>query len=139
MDAIHLARFATKKIARAAFDLGAGAGAVGLTLLELRGAARVTFVEIDSEACAFCSKNIADRAIHDSTRVVEGDVLEAAEANRGRADLVVCNPPYVEPGAGRAPLEPRRARARQGSLEHFVKAARLLVARRGRACFVYPA
>ncbi len=122
-----------------AFDLGAGAGAVGLELLELDRAVRVTFIEIDADACAFCSKNIGSRAIADRARVTEGDVLDAAEAERGRADLVVCNPPYVEPGRGRLPAEPRRARARQGSLDRFVKAARLLLARRGRACFVYPA
>ena len=139
VDALHLARFAATKSARAAFDLGAGAGAVGLALLEHGGAAHVTFVELDGDACAFCLKNIADREIASRARVIESDVLQAAAAHRGKSDLVVCNPPYVEPGAGRSPSEPRRARARQGSLDHFVKAARLLLARRGRACFVYPA
>ena len=139
VDALHLARFAAKRKARAAFDLGAGAGAVGLALLDHDGAHHVTFVELDGDACAFCSKNIGDRALDVRARVLESDVLAAAEAHRGKSDLVVCNPPYVEPGRGRSPSEPRRARARQGSLLHFVKAARLLLARRGRACFVYPA
>ncbi len=53
--------------------------------------------------------------------------------------MVVCNPPYFEPGRGRPAKTPARARARAGELSHFTAAARALLGRRGRACFVYPA
>jgi tRNA1Val (adenine37-N6)-methyltransferase len=140
VDALHLAAFAgTKKIARAAFDLGAGSGAVGIALLRAEAAAHVTFVEIDDEASHCCAQNLQDNAIEKSSRVIEGDVLDVASKHRGEADLVVCNPPYVPLGAGRAPPEARRAKARQGDLPHFISAARVLLGRRGRVCFVYPA
>ncbi len=140
VDALHLASFAaTKKIARSAFDLGAGSGAVGIAMLCAGAALHVTFVEIDDEASRYCSKNLQENRITKQSHVIEGDVLETAEARRGAADLVVCNPPYVPAGAGRPSPEMRRAKARQGDLAHFVTAARLLLGRRGRACFVYPA
>lgn len=140
VDALHLAAFAgSKKIARAAFDLGAGSGAVGIAMLRAGTATHVTFVEIDDEASRFCSKNLHENKIEKQSRLIEDDVMQAAETHRGAADLVVCNPPYVPLGAGRPPPEARRAKARQGELSHFVAAARLLLGRRGRACFVYPA
>lgn len=140
VDAIHLARFAcTRSPARAAFDLGAGAGLVGLTLLELGAAKHVTFVELDDEAARYCEKNLTTRDLDARASVVTGDALVVARNRRGEADLVVCNPPYVAPGAGRPPPEARRARARQGDLRHFVEAARTLLGRRGRVAFVYPA
>lgn len=69
-----------------------------------------------------------------------GDVARVAhDQGRSAADLVVTNPPYVEPGRGRAPKAPARARARSGALGAFVTAARLFCGRRGRVCIVYPA
>jgi len=87
----------------------------------------------------FCAKNIDENSIVERSSLISDDVMIAANAHRGQADLVVCNPPYVPPGAGRVPPEARRAKARQGDLNHFIIAARLLLGRRGRACFVYPA
>lgn len=141
VDAFHLARFAAAggRPARAAFDLGAGSGAVGLALLALDGAARVTFVEIDDEAAAFAVKNLAAHGWEERGEVLRADVARLPMALDGTADLIVCNPPYVEVGRGRLPPEPRRARARMGSLALFVGAARKLAGRRARVCFVYPA
>jgi hypothetical protein len=63
----------------------------------------------------------------------------AAREHAGEASLVVCNPPYVEPGRGRAASHPSRARARSGELDAFDAAACTLAGRRAHACFVYPA
>jgi tRNA1Val (adenine37-N6)-methyltransferase len=139
VDAYHLARFAGARTAQVCFDLGSGAGAVALTLLELDAAARVVLVEIDTLAAELATKNLSDNGWNDRGTVHRGDVLDVGEAHRGQADLVVCNPPYVEPGRGRAPQEPARARARQGSLGRFVEASRAVLGHRGRVCFVYPA
>ncbi len=138
VDAIWLAHFAADKSSRVAFDLGAGSGAVGLELL-LLGSAHVTFVEIDPDAAAHCEKNVAARDLDSRVAILLGDVLDVAELHRGEADLVVCNPPYVPIGAGRPSPEPKRARARQGDLNRFVSAARIVLGKRGRATFVYPA
>ena len=137
VDAILLAQFAMGargRSARRAFDLGAGVGAVGLSLLHLGGAEHVTMIEIDAALAKLAQRNARANAWEARIEVVHGDVADA----EGAADLVVCNPPYVVPGRGRAPA-PARARARSGPLDVFLDAARRLAGRRARVCFVYPA
>ncbi|MEO6420194.1 MAG: methyltransferase [Polyangiaceae bacterium] len=140
VDALHLAAFAMAgRRAKVAFDLGAGAGAVGLTLIKNEAAGRVVLVEIDPEAAALAARNLSESGWDDRGEVLEGDVTKLSFAHAGEADLVTCNPPYTEPSRGRVPPEPRRARARSGSLAVFVEAARRFAGRRARVCFVYPA
>lgn len=139
VDALHLAHFAGVRRARAAVDLGSGVGAVSLALIHANAVERVRMIEIDPRAAEYARKNLVDNGWTERGDVVCADVMRAAREWPGSADLVVCNPPYVEPGRGRAPKEPSRARARAGQLAGFVEAARLFLARRGRACFVYPA
>ncbi len=141
VDAYRLATFAggAARAARRTFDLGAGVGPIAIALLDAGATARAVLVEADDEAARFAQENVLARGHAPHAEIVHGDVLEVAATRRGEADLVVCNPPYFEPGRGRAPREPRRARARTGSLEHFVDAARHVAGRRARVCFVYPA
>jgi tRNA1Val (adenine37-N6)-methyltransferase len=145
VDALLLAAFAAAAAARSrrpascAFDLGAGVGAVGLTLLRLEAAQRVVLVEISAAAASMAQQNLDANHWSERGEVVVGDVRDVAQARRGEATLVVCNPPYVLPGRGRSPKNAARARARSGDLGLFVEAARIVAGRRGRACFVYPA
>lgn len=140
VDAILLAAFAARpgRPARCAFDLGAGVGAVGLSLLHLRGAERVTMIEVDGALAALARENAAANGWESRIDVVHADVADTKRLPIGAADLVVCNPPYVMPGRGRAP-SPARARARSGPLDVFIDAARRTAGRRARVCFVYPA
>jgi tRNA1Val (adenine37-N6)-methyltransferase len=148
VDAILLAAFAAGRIgaasarprapARHAVDLGSGVGAVGLSLLHFGAALRVTMVEIDVALARLAEVNASDNGWAERVDVSCADVLEAARERAGSADLVVCNPPYVTPGRGRAPGAPLR-RAKYGDLHAFVEAASRLAGRRARACFVYPA
>ncbi len=139
-DALLLAEFARGRVpAATAFDLGAGVGSVGLSLLYLRAATRVVLVEIDVAAAALAERNLHDNGWSDAGEVVRGDVSDVARARRGEAQLVVCNPPYVEPGRGRLAQNAARAKARSGELATFVSAARGVAGRRARVCFVYPA
>jgi tRNA1Val (adenine37-N6)-methyltransferase len=147
VDAVLLGAFAAGTLlaeprrvrrSRAAFDLGAGVGAVGLTLLHLDAAAHVTMVEVDEALAELARANASANAWGDRIDVVCADVGDARALTAGAADLVVCNPPYVEPGRGRAP-SPVRARAKSGSLGVFLDAARRLAGRRARVCVIYPA
>jgi tRNA1Val (adenine37-N6)-methyltransferase len=140
-DALILADFAARdgKVARGAlYDLGAGVGAIALVMIARGLAERAVLVDADSRACELARANAARNGA-DAT-VVCADVLDASREHRGRASVVVCNPPYFEPGTARAPSSNAdAASAKIGALERFVRAARELLARRGRACFVYPA
>jgi tRNA1Val (adenine37-N6)-methyltransferase len=136
VDGPRLARRA--RPARAAFDLGAGVGAVGLSLLHLEAAEHVTMIEVDPALAALAEANAKSNGWSERIAVRRADVADVSDLPAGAADLVVCNPPYVEPGRGRVP-SPARARARSGPLSVFLDATRRLAGRRARACFVYPA
>jgi tRNA1Val (adenine37-N6)-methyltransferase len=137
-DALLLAAFAAPAGGGLVVDLGAGVGAVALALALGAPRARVLLVELDEDACALARANVRENGLEARAEVATGDVLAVARRRAGEAALVVCNPPYVAPGRGRAPAAPR-ARARMGELGPFVRAARALLGRRGRACFVFPA
>jgi len=140
VDAFWLARFAMPpRPVEHLYDLGAGVGAVGLALVCEGAAQRATLIEVDGPAAALARRNAAANGVADRVEVIEGDVLETARSHRGEASLVVCNPPYVEPGRGRAPQVAAKARARMGRLHHFIEAARLVAGRRAKVAFVYPA
>jgi release factor glutamine methyltransferase len=86
-------------------DLGTGSGCIAVTLaLEIEGA-EVTAIERSADALAFARQNA--EALGAAVRFVEGDVLEALD-REGRFDLLVCNPPYVDP-KDRATLAPEVA------------------------------
>jgi tRNA1Val (adenine37-N6)-methyltransferase len=152
VDALLLAGFAAAQLppgglggrlparprpASVAYDLGAGVGAVGLALLRLGAARHVVFVEIEDAPAALARRNLDANGWTHLGEVVRGDVREVSRARRGDAGLVVCNPPYVAPGRGRA--SPTEACARVGELGIFVEAARQVAGKRARVCFVYPA
>jgi tRNA1Val (adenine37-N6)-methyltransferase len=145
VDAVLLGAFAAGALGtiaarrvHAAFDLGAGVGGVGLSLIHLGAADHVTMVEIDPALAKLAEANALANGWSERIRVVRADVGDATAVPAGAADLVVCNPPYVEPGRGRLPA-PARAQARSGSLGGFLDAARRLAGRRARVCVVYPA
>jgi tRNA1Val (adenine37-N6)-methyltransferase len=140
VDAILLAAFAASRGAtRSAFDLGAGVGAVTLSLLHLGAVDRATLIERDANAAALAKQNLLVNGFAMGCTVLCADVEAAAARHPGEASLCVCNPPYVRPGRGRAAKGAARETARSGALEGFVRAASRLCGRRSRACFVYPA
>jgi tRNA1Val (adenine37-N6)-methyltransferase len=147
VDAILLGAFAGATRARRAVDLGAGVGAVGLTLLYLGAAEHVTFLEKDPALADLCRQNLEANGLEarGSVHVVdlEEPIGRRATGFASGAQLVVANPPYVSPERdGRASRERAasgRLAGRRGLLAPFVNAAAGALGRRGRACFVYPA
>lgn len=78
-------------------DVGTGSGCIAVTLaLELRGA-RVLATDVSPDALEVARLN-AER-LGAEVELAEGDGLAPAQG-RGPFDLVVSNPPYVDPGAG---------------------------------------
>lgn len=134
VDAVHLARFASEKPAKRALDLGSGVGAVGLSLLHLRAAAHVTLVDHEPRYLQLASKSIEALAWQSRVHCIERAVESLSLSDK--FDLIVSNPPYTEPGAGRSS---KAGSARQGALAPFVKAARAHLGARGRFACVYPA
>jgi tRNA1Val (adenine37-N6)-methyltransferase len=144
IDSLLLADFAAgspgaARRARRLVDLGAGVGALALALDHLAGIGEAVLVERDPALAELARHNLAAAGL--AARIVTADL--AARLPRGLAagaDLVVANPPFFEPRAGRESADPARRRARFGGLAPFLTAAaKLLSGPRGRACFCYPA
>ena len=76
-------------------DLGTGSGCIALTIaLELESA-EVVAIERSAEALSRARANA--EALGAKLRFVEGDFLEVLDREAELFDLLVCNPPYVDP------------------------------------------
>lgn len=82
---------------KTAFDVGTGTGVLAI-LLARRGA-RVMATDLEPRAVACARDNASSFGVADRVEVVLADLFPA-----GRADIVVCNPPWI-PGAAHTQLE----------------------------------
>lgn len=72
-------------------DLCTGSGAIALSVATEVPAAEVHAVELDRDAFAWASRNLAGSGVD----LREGDMAEAFPDLDGTVDVVVCNPPYI--------------------------------------------
>ncbi len=84
-------------------DVGTGSGAIAVTLALELPAARVTAVDLSPAALAVAAANAHRHGVADRVRLAALDL--AVGLRLGSFDLVVSNPPYVDP-ADRADLSP---------------------------------
>lgn len=84
-----------------AFDIGTGTGVLSAVLAR-RGVRRVIATDQDPRALACARENLARLAPEGRVEVVAADLFPAAEA--GRAQLIVCNPPWL-PARPSSPVE----------------------------------
>jgi release factor glutamine methyltransferase len=76
-------------------DVGTGTGAIALAIADELRTARVTAMDVSREALSLARENLELTGIDGRVRLVEHDLTSGlGEAN---FDLVVSNPPYVEP------------------------------------------
>lgn len=75
-------------------DLGAGSGALTLSIATEAPQSHVIAVEKDPEAIVWLRKNVA--LISEDVRIIESDVSQALEGVK--CDVVIANPPYIPDG-----------------------------------------
>jgi tRNA1(Val) A37 N6-methylase TrmN6 len=119
-------------------DLGSGVGVASLALNHWLRVDRAVLVERVPAFAAWARENLANAGL--AGECVQADLCEGCPTElRGRADLVISNPPFFE-GEAHAPRHPLSREARHGSVEPFLGAARAaLRGARGRVVFAYPA
>ncbi|PWF49274.1 methyltransferase [Massilia glaciei] len=84
--------------ARLAFDIGTGTGVLA-ALLARRGLARVLATDTDPRALSCARENLLRLDLGAQVELIAADLFPA-----GRADLIVCNPPWL-PGRPSASIE----------------------------------
>ena len=108
-------------------DVGTGTGAIALAIADESPSARITAMDVSPDALALARENLALTGVNGRVRLVEHDLTSGL--GNGDFDLVVSNPPYVEPEE--LPTlqpevrdwEPRVALVAQGATESVAKAA----------------
>ncbi|ACK50082.1 methyltransferase small [Methylocella silvestris BL2] len=145
-DAALLAAAAPADFSGLVLDIGAGVGAASIALAATRPGARIGLVEIDAEAAELARKNLDLNGIAQRGRVFEADALSppsrrAAGLADETADLVISNPPFLDPARSRASPDEGRRRAhvmREGGPAGVVAwlAACLALTRPGGSCIV---
>ncbi|MBU1002435.1 MAG: methyltransferase [Proteobacteria bacterium] len=144
MDALLLACFAPPGGATRVVDLGCGCGVVGQgwMLRHPETVATVTGLDVNQQMLDCAVANATRLGLEARYTVLRADVARLRDepgVAPESCELVLCNPPYREPGTGRRPADQGRDTARFGSkapLPAFVAAASALLKHRKRACFI---
>ena len=125
-DSLALGAFATVKRGWRVCDLGTGSGCLLLMLAAREGGLSLTGVEREERAAQCARENLAHSGL-------EGTVLQAdwrqVTLPAGGFDLVISNPPDVQPGHGG---DGGGARQADCSLEELCRTAARLLRNRGR-------
>ena len=114
-------------------DVGTGTGAIALAFADEHPGARVTGIDVSADALALAHENVA--RTHLDVELLEHDLRAGLPA--GPWDLVVSNPPYVEPEeldtlmSDVRDFEPHLALAGRGATEAVARSASAELARGG--------
>ncbi len=131
-DAVLLADFASSGKFRTAADLGTNNGIIPLLLSELTAAEKITGIELQTEAAALASENVAANGLLDRINIVNADVLDVSKIlPKGSFEAVTANPPYFQAGGGLLTGDPIKRAARHeitAALADFVECASYLLA-----------
>jgi release factor glutamine methyltransferase len=109
-------------------DVGVGSGAIALAIADEHPGARVTGFDSSKGALEVAQANLASSGLDGRVRLIEHDLR--GDFGESRFDLVVSNPPYVEPDEieSLAPevrdWEPRGALVGAGATEAVARGAR---------------
>src|SRR5262249_29766559 len=115
------------KEAPAVLDVGTGTGAIALAIVDEHPRARVTAIDVSEDALALARENLDLLGTNGRVRLVEHDLTEGLGEHQ--FDLVVSNPPYIEPediGTLQPEVrdwEPRIALVAHGATEAVARAA----------------
>jgi len=143
LDAVLLAHFAQPGPGARLLDLAAGCGVVGLIALYRHPQlASCLAIEVQEELAFFARENFRDNGFADKSEVICGNITLVKELVPAQSvDLVLCNPPYYQPGRGRESRSPgaKEARHRRTPLTAFTLAAAWCLGKGGQAAFIYPA
>lgn len=99
-DGVELANFVTGGVKDYAYDLGAGTGIISV-LLAAKKKIKVCAVEIQENCCDMLCRSVALNGLDDFIEVLNTPMQNLKNLREGgRAEIVVCNPPYRKISTG---------------------------------------
>ena len=141
LDALLLAAFAGRERVRGrVLDLGTGCGVVGLAMALDHPDFFGLGLDANPDMLVHACRNARSLGLEKRFAFVEGDVRSPGCLKPESMDLVVCNPPYREPGTGRVCPDAGRTTARfegGAGLSEFVRAASFAVRNRKPCVFIH--
>ncbi len=140
IDAIFLAEFVTIKPGDLVVDLGTGCGIMLLMLLAQKQVGTCIGLEIQQELASQAARNASLNGFNKHMHVIAGD-LRRCPIKEGKADVVICNPPYRKAQSGRINPELEKAIARHelmATLDDILATSSRLLKPKGRLAIVYP-
>ena len=136
-DAFVLSGFVCCRRGEVACDLGSGCGIIPLLLLGgPNPPARVYGLELQPDGVELMNRAVEANHLEEKFIPLLGDLRQPpAELPKAAADVVVCNPPYFQPGHGfESPVEGRRTARHESActLEELCAAAAKILKYGGR-------
>lgn len=134
-DAVFLGNFPHVVHNAKVLELGCGTGAISM-LLESRGAAEITALDVNTHIIELLSRSVADNGLDAKFKLINGDICNyKALLEHESMDLVAANPPYRNSGNVRN-VGTAACHEVSATLEDFFKAAAYAVKYRGRFALV---
>lgn len=140
-DSVLIGNFINISGAKRGIDLGCASGVISMLLLARNSSLHMTGVELDPEAAALASENMAHNRLEERSEIVNADLRDFRKLFRsGHYDIVVSNPPYFPLCSGVVSPDCRRAAARGEvacTLDDLCAAAEYLCRWDGKVAFVH--
>jgi len=141
LDPVLLCAFARVFTGERVADLGTGSGVVPLLLAGRTGAEKIVGVELQPALADRARRSVLLNRLEGKIDILEEDLRLLKKSLAPQSfDVVVANPPFRPPGAGRrAPVDERAAARHElaGSLFDFLRAAAYLLNNGGRFYIVF--
>lgn len=119
-------------------DVGCGTGILSLMAAQ-SGAAEVTAIDINEEACNVAAQNVAISVWKDAIHVQHAAFQRFFETNTQKFELIVCNPPYFKGQLQSATSQMALAKHTvEFHFPSFFSLASKALAPEGRICLIIP-
>lgn len=100
-DSVLLANFAKAKTSETVVDLCTGNGIIPVLMSAKTKAKKFYGIELQKCSYELCRENIDLNKLNDRFEVINADIKDVTQHFKsGSVDVVTCNPPYMNAGAG---------------------------------------
>ena len=137
-DGVLLGAWASHPSPERILDIGAGSGLISLMLAQRFAQARITGIEIDTDAAQQAGENVAESEFSGRVNIIQSSLQNFQDAEK--FDLIVCNPPFFKVSSV-SDSDSRNTARQTGKLspEELLEKASMLLTDSGHFCMVFPA